>query len=1386
MLKLRRHQKECLDAIDKNFEAENSRGLVKMFCGAGKSLIIYNSLLKYGEDLAVVVVPSINLITQFNADYLIKYAEHSKHDYTTLTVCSKDEIGTKGVEFTTDPNDIVDFLESEYERKIVLITYQSLEILFTIVEKNEYTINIICFDEAHHITADGTQDLLFGSPTDEYSDERYGFIDTNIERTLFFTATPINKNGICMFNLDNHITIDEVDYEFQDTLEANECSAEEPHCGDMIYEYMHLDGVNDNVLNDFDIRVDLYTQEGDISIFEAIARTILETGNSRVLTFHSRSEVASEKGSSVIAFYDEENKGLFKKAFDKVLSTEFPHKAGFYKKITLTGITASTKNRTKILGVFDSTKDDEIYLLGSCETIGEGVDTKNANMCVFVDPKQSYVKIIQNIGRICRKQIIKRNGTVLIPARVNVEKYKSCGGDPVARDKVIREEMSKTGDFNGILNCLSALRQEDPYMFELCLKYPDVYTKKEMKDNFRKNGLTLDETEYSCPELFENMGVEYNPKVSEKANFNMLSRKLGTNIQVSNQKILEEDLYIDRESDKTTHFVKTDEDKYMKVTRDKKYKEKPEKRVERPHRNAKPFVHSNPDVQVLWGFKSDIDVGKSVFGGYIEADVVVDNEEKWFEKLDASKNHMDIHGKRPSKHDKDTIIRSLGQWISHQLMNYKSSKHIMKNPEIRKAWESYTSDPKYSKYFISSEEVWYRNIKDSKNHMDVHEKRPSNKDKDTTIRTLGKWITHQLMNYKSSKYIMKEPEFRKAWESYTGDTKYSKYFISNEEVWYVNLKDSKNHMDVHGERPNSKDKDTTIRSLGIWIGNQLKNYKESRQIMKNPEFRKAWESYTSDPKYSKYFISNEEDWYEKLTDSKNHMDIHGKRPSQKDKDKIIRSLGQWITHQLTNYKSSKNIMTNPEIRKAWEGFISDPKYSKYFISNVEVWYRNLKDSKNHMDVYGERPSDKDKDETIKSLGYWIGDQLTNYKASKKSMNNPEIRKTWESFTSDPKYSKYFTSNEEVWYRNLKDSKNHMDVHDKRPSEHDKDKTIKSLGSWIGNQLTNYKASKDIMKNPEIRQAWEDFTNDPKYSKYFISNEEHWYDNLEASKNYMDIHEKRPNKRDKDKQIKFLGLWISHQLMNYKHSKYIMENPEIRQAWEDFTNDPKYSKYFTQDQKPAPKSTTIKPKIKTIDEPIKETEVQRQQRKQSEYQELTKKMATQKSETTNQMFTTTPSLWHSYHDSRDFSFKGYDNQYEIPLNKIIKYLETKKSHKLNILDLGCGRNLIQEHFKDNKKFTVTGYDYVSYNGSKVADISSLPEGDESVKVCVYSQALMGSNWKEYLVEGYRVLEYNGEMIISESVERYEVVKAHLEAIGMHIIREEYAETNRWFYIYAIKQ
>lgn len=63
--------------------------------------------------------------------------------------------------------------------------------------------------------------------------------------------------------------------------------------------------------------------------------------------------------------------------------------------------------------------------------------------------------------------------------------------------------------------------------------------------------------------------------------------------------------------------------------------------------------------------------------------------------------------------------------------------------------------------------------------------------------------------------------------------------------------------------------------------------------------------------------------------------------------------------------------------------------------------------------------------------------------------------------------------------------------------------------------------------------------------------------------------------------------------------------------------------------------------------------------------------------------------------------------------------------------------------------------------------------------------MGANWEEYIDEVYRALEYNGEIIISESVERYDKIKNIIILKKFKIINEEYSQEKRWFYLNAIK-
>ena len=134
---LREAQKHCLDNINQHFKS-NNKGLIKMFCGSGKSLIIHQCLLKYGNELSVLVVPSINLITQFSKDYL------NQNNLELLTVCSRDELQQNN-SFTTNKDEILRFL-NKLGLKIILITYQSLETLFDVVKENPIIINLICFD----------------------------------------------------------------------------------------------------------------------------------------------------------------------------------------------------------------------------------------------------------------------------------------------------------------------------------------------------------------------------------------------------------------------------------------------------------------------------------------------------------------------------------------------------------------------------------------------------------------------------------------------------------------------------------------------------------------------------------------------------------------------------------------------------------------------------------------------------------------------------------------------------------------------------------------------------------------------------------------------------------------------------------------------------------------------------------------------------------------------------------------------------------------------------------------------------------------------------------------------------------------------------------------
>ena len=144
----------------------------------------------------------------------------------------------------------------------------------------------------------------------------------------------------------------------------------------------------------------------------------------------------------------------------------------------------------------------------------------------------------------------------------------------------------------------------------------------------------------------------------------------------------------------------------------------------------------------------------------------------------------------------------------------------------------------------------------------------------------------------------------------------------------------------------------------------------------------------------------------------------------------------------------------------------------------------------------------------------------------------------------------------TWNDKLTELKTFIDLNKRRPSDKEKE-TEKVLGGWLGTQLSNRKAKKQIMLDEDIRSLWDSFIKN--YKQYFISNEELWINKLTELKAFIGFNKQRPSQVSKKETEKGLSLWLANQLTNRKAKKEIMLNEDIKGLWNSFIKD--YQQYI---------------------------------------------------------------------------------------------------------------------------------------------------------------------------------------------------------------------------------
>ncbi|CAE8689547.1 unnamed protein product, partial [Polarella glacialis] len=90
------------------------------------------------------------------------------------------------------------------------------------------------------------------------------------------------------------------------------------------------------------------------------------------------------------------------------------------------------RDRQRVLQEFSGPLQGPVHVLVTVQVLGEGVNIGNADTCIFVEPRRSYVAILQAMGRVLRRHPDKPLAHVILPAVPETYLHGGGGGSPDA------------------------------------------------------------------------------------------------------------------------------------------------------------------------------------------------------------------------------------------------------------------------------------------------------------------------------------------------------------------------------------------------------------------------------------------------------------------------------------------------------------------------------------------------------------------------------------------------------------------------------------------------------------------------------------------------------------------------------------------------------------------------------------------------------------------------------------------------------------------------------------------------------------------------------------------------------------------------------------------
>ena len=421
------HQERAIRDVLAGF-AGADRGQLVMACGTGKT---YTSL-RIAEELhcktVLVLVPSISLLAQS----LRVWAAQAREEIATLAVCSDSKADREegdisvcdlGFPATTSPGQLVLHGKALKMRPpkgmtVVFSTYQSIDAVGEAQKSGAFgTFDLIVCDEAHRTTGAAFEGTARSSFTKVHDDAC-----VKGRRRLYMTATPrVYGENAKKKAEDEFIALWSMDDEAVYGREFHHLSFSSAVAQDLLSDYkVEVLAVAEKDIRELGLKD--WDGDGTIDNVEDVGKWIgcWKAFNKRLLAEdmqHLGTDLAPMR--SVVAFSSSIRESrTFARGLNAIAET-FAGMDGLHPaKVHHVDGTMNALVRSGELDWLrraNEADNTECRILSNAKCLSEGVDVPGLDAIAFLSPKNSFVEVVQAIGRVMRKAEGKQFGYVVIP-----------------------------------------------------------------------------------------------------------------------------------------------------------------------------------------------------------------------------------------------------------------------------------------------------------------------------------------------------------------------------------------------------------------------------------------------------------------------------------------------------------------------------------------------------------------------------------------------------------------------------------------------------------------------------------------------------------------------------------------------------------------------------------------------------------------------------------------------------------------------------------------------------------------------------------------------------------------------------------------------------------